>query len=114
VELVDVRRNQNHEVECIIVDDTLPNVEEFRPQTCNTSNKQVISVDHVKKKRIPNMKSGKQPRLITPYIWFWITTGLSEKCSGTWRCFAKWEVPTFSNKYGAFIFRVGISKPLKH
>jgi len=111
VKVVDVRRNRNHEVECILVDDTFPNVEEFRLQTCNTSNTQVIGVDHVK--TIPNPNSGTQPGLITPYILFWITTGLSEKCSGTWRCFAKWEIPRVSKKYGAFIFRVGISKTLR-
>jgi len=69
-------------------------------------------VDHVK--NIPNPNSGAQPDLITPYIWFWITNGLSEECSGIWGCFAKWEVPRVSNKYGTFLFRVGISKTLRH
>jgi hypothetical protein len=112
VKVVDVRRNRNHEVESILVYDTLPNVEEFRLQTCNTSNTQVISVDHAK--NIPNPNSRTQPGLITPYIWFRTTTGLSEKCSGAWCCFAKWEVPRVSKKYGAFIFRFGISETLRH
>jgi hypothetical protein len=37
VKVVDVRRNRNHEVEGVLIDDSLPDVEEFRLQTCNTS-----------------------------------------------------------------------------
>lgn len=112
VKVVDVCWNWNHEVECILVYDSLPNVEEFRLQTCNMSNTQVISLDH--EKNIPTPISGTQPGLITPYIWCRITTGLSEKCSWAWHCFAKWEDTGFSKKYGAFIFRFGISKTLRH
>jgi hypothetical protein len=111
VKVVNVSRNRNHEVECILVDDTLSNVEEFGLQTCNTPNTQVISMDHVK--NIPYPNSGTQPGLITPYIWFRITTGLSEECSGAWPCFVKWEVLRVSKKYDAFIFRVGISENIK-
>jgi hypothetical protein len=62
VKVADVCRNRNDEVECVLVDDPLPDVEELRLQACNISGARISSPDHV------TSKPEKAPGLSIKYL----------------------------------------------